>query len=133
MTQHMQELMDAAYDGWQANPRKTYRDFLFDLPVDQKEAVLIGNLNYQVENGGFSQWILNGYGAHYEAVLTVLERINTDTSRAAYELIDRKVAPFIHYEHGEVDFNAADDAFYALNDQLIADADAYLAAKAVHV
>jgi hypothetical protein len=62
-----QMLMNKAYDLWQTEvgKRLRYENFL-DL-INEKlgsiyyHAVITGNLNYQVENGGFSQWYFNGY------------------------------------------------------------------------
>lgn len=131
MTQHIQELVDAAYDGWQLTPRKSYDDFIFDLPVDQKEAVLIGNLNYQVENGGFSQWFSNGYGDHAAEVRLVLDRIG---GHAAYTITNLILIACNIWrdDKDDGDFDAQDQAFYKINDQLLADANTYFASKVVH-
>ena len=74
-----QQLMNAAYDKWQEQGRKceatskaagdvvarswTYAQFLRELSVAERRAVMLGNLNYQVENGGFAQWVDNGYAS----------------------------------------------------------------------
>ena len=51
--------MDKAYkkfkDDWKM------AQFYFYLKPLEKRAVALGNLNYQVGNGGFTQWIDNGY------------------------------------------------------------------------
>jgi hypothetical protein len=61
-----QNLMEEAYKKWDDNDEiKKYLDFLDrvlkDLGEIHYQAVITGNLNYQVENGGFSQWDFNGY------------------------------------------------------------------------
>ena len=62
-----QTLMNNAYDLWSIEEGKklSYSDFL-DVVSDKfgklySNAVITGNLNYQVENGGFYQWFENGY------------------------------------------------------------------------
>lgn len=62
-----QELMNKAYSLWQTEDGKklNYSNFLDLVLKDLGEiyfnAVITGNLNYQVENGGFSQWHYNDY------------------------------------------------------------------------
>lgn len=57
-----QQLMDEAYTIWEKNADLWDKDMFFDhLTYVQKVAVALGNLNYQVGNGGFSQWGFNGY------------------------------------------------------------------------
>jgi len=62
-----QKLMNKAYELWQKeeNNNLKYSDFL-DMVSDELgenyfHAVITGNLIYQVENGGFSQWYDNKY------------------------------------------------------------------------
>lgn len=59
-----QEMMDAAYARWQKGgdlEDKSYAKFTDALDLLHEKAVIIGNLNQQVENGGFAQWVDNGY------------------------------------------------------------------------
>lgn len=60
-----QELMDEVYSKWQElskeNKKITKNEVLKLFPKKYSVAVKLGNLNYQVENGGFSQWCFNGY------------------------------------------------------------------------
>jgi hypothetical protein len=59
--------MNKAYDLWSTEEGKklSYSDFLDVVSKKYGElyfhAVITGNLNYQVENGGFSQWHYNDY------------------------------------------------------------------------
>ena len=60
-----QELMNEVYTKWREKEfahmdRLEIIDKFFDKK--HKVAVQLGNLNYQVENGGFSQWFFNSYG-----------------------------------------------------------------------
>lgn len=61
----LQGLMDKAYAKWQKGgdlEGKSDAEFVAALDDMQELAVRVGNLNYQVENGGFSQWFSNSYG-----------------------------------------------------------------------
>ena len=57
----IQDLMNTAYERWQKNDDWSKDDFRVSLDAWEKIAVHTGNLNYQVENGGFSQWYFNNY------------------------------------------------------------------------
>ena len=48
-----------AFDG--RGKQRSHRNFLDALSEPEQLAVVFGNLNYQVENGGFTQWVDNGY------------------------------------------------------------------------
>jgi len=61
MDKDHQILMDEVYDLWRAEPTKKRLNIAESLSPLHKIAVQLGNLNYQVENGGFMQWIDNGY------------------------------------------------------------------------
>lgn len=65
-----QKLMDTAYEKW---PEKTTkREFLKLLTEPERAAVLLGNANYQIENGGHTQWVDNGYALSGYDLLDVL-------------------------------------------------------------
>ena len=70
-----QALMDFAYEKWQKNRDWSYEKFIDSLSYIEKVAVLTGNLNYQVENGGFMQWITNGYVSKYSELFDILDKI----------------------------------------------------------
>ena len=58
------KLMKKAYDTWQKN-NWSPSEFIENIDSPEKFAVILGNLNYQVENGGFSQWKFNGYSKNH--------------------------------------------------------------------
>ncbi len=59
----IQALMDEVYHEWnkQENKDKGKRDILNGFSEAHQIAVIFGNFNYQVGNGGIEQWIYNGY------------------------------------------------------------------------
>jgi hypothetical protein len=67
-----QELMNEFYDFWQGSglERKVALAKFDDL---HQAAVMLGNLNYQVTNGGFNQWNFNGYSEDIEELLGICD------------------------------------------------------------
>ncbi len=71
-----QLIMNKAYDRWQKNAKVWDKFMFFDqLDFQERVAVSLGNLNYQVENGGFSQWKYNGLA---DVHLDFLLRLDVD-------------------------------------------------------
>ena len=69
-----QQLMDEAYEEWQKHAETWDKDVFFDhLDFIHRVAVALGNLNYQVRNGGFAQWHDNGYSESHYDFLTRLD------------------------------------------------------------
>ena len=73
-----QYLMDEVYDKWRElekeNSHITKNEVLKLFDKKYSVAVKLGNLNYQIENGGISQWIFNRYME--EDILDLKEYIN---------------------------------------------------------
>jgi hypothetical protein len=59
----IQALVDEVYNEWQTgeNKHKGKWDILNGFSAAHQIAVVFGNFNFQVENGGLDQWISNGY------------------------------------------------------------------------
>lgn len=55
-----QYLMDDAYSKWREE-KTSYQDFIESLEKPSLRSVILGNMNNQVQNGGFSQWVANDY------------------------------------------------------------------------
>jgi hypothetical protein len=85
-----QDLMDAAYDRWTEGDLKgTSRyEFLSLLDDTTRFAVVLGNLNYQVENGGWCQWVGNGYCVSYPFVLEALEALGTPIAKKVTAMVE---------------------------------------------
>ncbi len=72
-----ENLMDEAYNLWNKNLSISYENFL-ELIENQLSplhtiGVIFGNLNYQVDNGGFIQWYDNNYSCSIEKIINFLE------------------------------------------------------------
>jgi len=59
------------------------------LQPAMRAAYLIGTLNYQVTNGGFMQWIDNGFGTpeNVEELRVLMLQIGTQSSLAIFEML----------------------------------------------
>lgn len=96
-----QFIMDRAYARWQEHDTTAQEEERWDDIWSQEEfwqqlypiekvAVYCGNLNYQVENGGWIQWIDNGLAVCANELEHILINvINTDTSKhVAHLMVD---------------------------------------------
>lgn len=85
----IQELMNEAYDKWQKGWSRS--DFLEYVKKNLSEehyiAVIFGNLNYQVENGGFNQWDFNGYSEDLDDLLYYIKEIPGEESKTVEDLL----------------------------------------------
>lgn len=88
-----QLLMDKAYDTWQGSGW-SYGEFLSTLDAKSRQAVLLGNMNYQIHNGGVTQWVDNGYGCYANEVLDILRLMGTKRAMEWYEKLKK-----FSYEH----------------------------------
>ncbi|MFA5153860.1 MAG: DUF4375 domain-containing protein [Clostridia bacterium] len=68
-----QRIMNRVYKMWQKNDEWTSAEFFDRLNYQERIAVALGNLNYQVQNGGFSQWKFNSYAKNHLSFLLRLE------------------------------------------------------------
>lgn len=94
MSELFQATMDRAYDRWQANQGMTQQAFWDQLDADERIAVFCGNLNYQVENGGFAQWFDNGYAT--DETLGFLLRFTGTHSGEAMKAVNQILYEFSH-------------------------------------
>ena len=139
-----QTLMDQSYAKWDDNTA-TYNDFIASLPKNERYAVLLGNMNYQVCNGGWIQWCDNGYCTELMAIRKILIEMNTERSNHIAVMLN-KVAETLKHEvlHGGVSkgfggdgytsheryrpkFDAIDDEYYTINDLFLIECNNFLA------
>jgi hypothetical protein len=81
-----QELMNSAYDKYADElSHEAWMKIL--TPLEQK-AVVLGNLNYQVENGGFVQWVDNGYYLDSPLVIECLKEIGTELALRVLAMVE---------------------------------------------
>lgn len=127
-----QQLMDQAYTRWQSHRDWSQDQFMMRLSWPEKVAVTIGNLNYQVENGGFMQWHDNGYSEYEMTLIDVLNELNTDAANQVAHLVEgfmKDAADVEDEEEWEDAWNVSNDLsdqFYTINKQLLADVEDFL-------
>ena len=137
-----QQLMDEVYDKWRNNKNWDYNDFVGELGIKHALAVLTGNLNYQVENGGFSQWHFNEYSSEAQKLLTLLsfykkEPVVAEVIRLvekAVRIIDKYESEIVRvrsqwdYDDEEIEelenemqdkLDELDDKYYKINDEFM--------------
>lgn len=84
---YIQKVMDFAYDKFETNLNWDIEGFYSNISTIERNACIIGNLNYQVCNGGFTQWMGNGYGpASKPYIVNILNSIETDTAEKVNKL-----------------------------------------------
>jgi hypothetical protein len=160
----LQALMDRAYFRWRNNKdaagqvsgyplspwaKHPYRTFVNSLGGLEKKAVLVGNLNYQIENGGFHQWCENEYVVCADdlvvGVLDVIANscVNEKAKKVVNEIsdmvskvhriwkeVDHRVDDFLnHPDYDELD--RLDTRFYEINKQFLSICEAYLVKRFV--
>src|SRR6476620_5098870 len=137
-TTTLDSLMETAYARWEANEAWNTNEFWEQLSEAESVAVFVGNLNYQVCNGGFGQWDGNYYSKGANQLQDILVRIGTPAALTTQRLVESfmDANPDVemcdccnNYERAseqERIGNENDDKFYAINDQLLIDTETYL-------
>jgi len=85
----IQDLMDEVYDKWQKSDNKSKWEVLDDFSEAHQIAVVFGNFNYQVGNGGIEQWISNGYFHDDSEKFIEYLTIGAETDERCRSILDR--------------------------------------------
>ena len=98
--ERIQSLMDEFYDGWRRddNSGKSKWEVLAGFTPTHQIAVIFGNLNYQVENGGISQWIYNGYFSDDADKLIGYLKIGAESDERCRTILE-KITVLEQYAH----------------------------------
>ena len=103
-----QAIMNQAYARWTTGWSK--EQFWAQLNEREQVAVFVGNLNYQVENGGWSQWCFNAYvdcAGPLESLLR--EKIGTETALKVAEMVNTVASA--HEERESEEQRTPDNAY----------------------
>jgi hypothetical protein len=136
-----QAVMNGAYEKWQNG--WSYENFLDHLTYLERCVVVTGNLNYQVENGGFMQWYDNGYHKGSNTLLYFLENeLATDTAKYVARLVRKCTERYDEYDSSLVwnkwpSYNSEigsegpetghlDNAYYKINETLMSELESYV-------
>ncbi len=129
----IQQIMDVAYARWQKNRAMSQEEFWLRLSYPEKVAVFVGNLNYQVCNGGFLQWHDNEYSDCERDLLAILKIVGG--CEEVIDLIKKALSELRAYDFDEygdrLDYDqtcvdACDNRFYEINDDMLSKVEAYL-------
>lgn len=139
-----QRLLDEAHERWNDEDDLDglkYPEFLSRLDYKHKAAVLLANMNYQVQNGGWQQWYGNGYwkmanelGAvlcHFQEVVSEVDnasvvsealQIFKTAQSVSEDVIDERFGePVDDYEWEQWSdaLDKLDDRYYKIDDELM--------------
>jgi hypothetical protein len=120
----------------------SHTEFYEQLSPLERIAVFVGNLNYQVGNGGFSQWVFNGYAEEGgQSLLRLLCRVGTPAALEAHDMVEEVLkltgrhvdddAEDDDDDGDEIERLGLDSQFYEISDQLLEDVEAYVLGLAV--
>ena len=82
----LQFVMDESYKKWEDGLDR--EDFLNKLTDYEKIAVMFGNFNYQVENGGLCQWYNNNYSEDLGSLYNFLEDCDYSQKYRFIQILD---------------------------------------------
>ena len=87
----IQAIVNEVYDEWnkEGNKGKIKWDVLNEFSPAHQIAVVFGNFNYQVENGGLEQWIYNGYLHDDSEKLTEYLEIGAESDERCRAILDK--------------------------------------------
>jgi len=80
--------VNRAYQLWKSDRQATRTEFYQGLHPLQRKAVQLWELNGQVVNGGFPQWLQNGFGAWTNEIIDTLKQIGTDGAREVQVILE---------------------------------------------
>lgn len=130
----VQSLMDSAYATWEGKGWSR-EEFLYEISSIERKAVVLGNLNYQVHNGGFVQWVDNNYRDSAMPILRMIQRDLERMEGGEFPALRKAVAMALEVRPMPEDdvladrwaerLSKQDNEFYAL-DNLLEEMDAYM-------
>lgn len=79
-------------ENWFNNtPHETWYNYIINLPDKERTAYLISILDTQINNGGFNQYFINGYGQFSLCTINALETIKAENIRKLLSEAYKKV------------------------------------------
>ena len=102
--------MEASYARWQEGGElhgRDYDGFLEGLGELDAMCVALGNLNYQVENGGFMQWHDNGYSSAAGLLAEALGSVGTLAATQVSTLVEEANETIASFEELKDEYGRA--------------------------
>ncbi len=129
-----QKTVDNAYSKWDKNKKWDKKEFFNHLTFQEKLAVSLAGLNYEVQNGGFEQWIQNVYAAIHLNFLLETFKINgcLGNLKKMYDILclvdfeirrknlleeNRECATDAEYDEVWEKLDIYDNQYYAINNE----------------
>jgi len=81
-------LVNRAYQLWRLDCQASKAEFYQGLHPLQRKAVQLWDMNGQVFNGGFPQWLANGYGAWVHELIDSVRQIGTRSAKAVQSILE---------------------------------------------
>ena len=114
-------LVNRAYQLWKGDSHASRSEFYQSLHPLQRQAVLLWELNSQVFNGGFPQWLQNGYGVRIKEIIDSVKQIGGDAAKEVQTILEgvSVVAKKASWTDNEADQDLAEllkhtDRYYAV-------------------
>lgn len=140
--EELQAVMDRCYE-WcrKCGYDMSYGQFLKSLRDNDRAVVTCGNLNYQVENGGFNQWLDNRYDSGAPYLLAMCDEIASPATKQVAELVREAMRrndvnnrmfesnAFDPIDEDYLSMDSLDESYYAISDQFLTDVAAWYATK----
>ena len=133
-----QRLMNEAYKNWTDKVGMDYPEFLTKLNQLERDAVVLGNFNYQVCNGGIYQWLGNRYYKGLASLQGAAKRVNeTIHTRNTERFLDslsevenfaveyQNIAEDEFYDDYSLELARFDESYYNFNVDLLKDIEDY--------
>lgn len=97
-----QPIVDRAFEKlrkteyFQTHNIDTERELLDSLDKVEKEAMVLGKFMQQVHNGGFAQWVDNGYAHHIDELIKALGNVGGSYSKKVIDLLE-SLLPYLDH------------------------------------
>ncbi len=142
----IEKLADEACEIWRSDDKMSRQALLVKLDEAHTTAYLFACFDGQVCNGGFSQWVCNGYALHARETSMILGFIGTDNAKKAKTMVD-KLSRHLDFnaknegcfgdywlnsdyeEQIEIEMSEYDDEYYTFNEALRDEVEEHLARK----
>lgn len=119
-TKH-QKLMDEAYEHFTED--MSYEEFIDGLDELHRDAVLLGNMSYEHESGGFGQWVSNAYDRRLDELIETVKRVSGSV------LGTKVIAFLITVKSGETDYTIIDEEYETISEDFLRECNDYFVDK----
>ncbi len=111
-----QKAVNVTYELWPTNCENemSYEDFISSLSCNKRYVIVLENLNYQIQNGGFAQWAREYY-YDIEDIRAALAEIKKPAAREVEKILVSLQDEYEYYDAASDALMSALDEFKDLN------------------